>query len=309
METWALILMIILILAIGAVIVAVYLSEKKNKEDNEKNILYPFTGTYDASTGRVTLQNSQNQPQIDCSIESGKNGGEINIVGAFFDVNDPYGECTGSASSVLDLTCGIPGGKISCTKQSDCGGGMKCAGGFCSPATAKLSGSSGAIDTENSECTSDGGSYCPVQPGTDCSKNGQSDCNDDGAEVMTCNPSTKKCEVNPDKSCYGVNTKYNTCAVYPLCSNASLSSTVINNTCNPSSTCMSRDASAYVAGKCDGKETCAPVWDATDPNGGLGPLPCSSTSVDGLPIIPGHGGNYSRGYKVHGIYTCKPKSA
>jgi hypothetical protein len=306
METWALILMVILIIAIGSMIAVVYISEKKNTLANQKNILYPFTGTYDSTSGTVSLQNAQNLSQIDCSTVSGKNGGKINIVGAFFDVDDPYGTCTGSAASVVDLSCGIPGGKISCTSQADCGGGMQCAGGFCSPATAKLVAGTGNIDTTNSECTSAGGSYCPVQPGTSC-KNGQSDCNDSGAEVMTCDPSTKTCQVNPDKSCYGVNTQYNTCAIFPLCSNATLSTTVVNNTCSPSSSCMSRDASAYLAGKCDGKETCAPIFSAVDPNGGLGPMPCSSRNTLGLPIIPGQGGNYSQGYSFHGVYTCIPQ--
>lgn len=321
METWALILMIILILAVGAMVVVVYLTEKKNTTSNQKNILYPFTGKV-KSNGTVSLTNSQGQPQIDCSTESGKNGGTINIVGAFMDIIDPYGECSPIASSVLDLTCGIPGGKISCTKQADCGGGMKCSGGFCTPATAKLStipGAAGIIDTSNSECTSVGGSYCPIQPGTPCDA-GKDDCNDSSGEIMKCVPTTSSsssgtCQVNPSKSCYGVNTKHGTCAIYPLCSNATITGkTVSNNMCGVNTPqayskygCMSRDASAYLAGKCDGKDTCAAMWNVSVPEGGFGPLPCSTSDVSGLPIIPGQGGSFSQEYKVHGVYGCLPK--
>ena len=269
METWALILMIILIMAIGAMAVVVYLTEKKNSIANQKNILYPFTGNAD-SKGNVMLKDSSGNPQIDCSISSGKNGGTVNIIGAFFDIIDPYGECSPIASSVLDLSCGIPGSKITCTSQKDCGPGMKCSAGYCVPGTAKLKSMSlksispGSIDTDNSEC---GGNYCPVQPGTVCSKNGQSDCKDDNAEVMTCDVASKICKVNAGRSCFGVNLDYDTCAIFPLCSHANVTkknnpkiSTITNATCsggNNLNACMSRDASAYLAGKCDDKESCA----------------------------------------------------
>jgi len=303
--------MLLLTLAFGAIVILVFWTQKKNKVKSQKNILYPFTGTYIADRKMITLKNSKGQPQIDCA---NKGGGEINIVGAFFDITDPYGSCSGISSPALDLSCGIPGGKVICSKDSECGTGMSCAGGFCQPSFAKLKNvATGLIDTESSQC---GGNYCPVQPGTLCKDN--NDCKDPNGNVMICEKRGMGnaevigvCKVLPNVSCFGVNTTHNTCASFPLCSNADLSkSTVKNNYCaaNTINNCMSRDASAYMAGKCDGKETCSDLWNPTDPNSGLGPLPCNSFDVSGLPIIPGQGGNYSQGYHIHGLYTCIPKT-
>jgi len=316
METWAIILIVILALAIVAMVVVVYLEENKNIKANQKNILYPFTANV-SDDGTVTLINSTNQPQIDCSLASGKNGGKINIVGSFTDVIDPYGECSPKSTSVIDLTCGIPGSKVPCKDAGDCGPGMKCEGSTCKPGTAKLL-DKGLIDTHNSEC---GGNYCPVQPGTPCDPTKDGQCFQDAKDpIMNCVPTEKDskkgtCEVVPGKSCMGVNTKHNTCAVFPLCSNVDFknSSTVLNRTCaynNKDTRCRPRDSSAYLANHCDGKTTCDAKFDLTSKDSKFGPLPCSinvkSQTYPKLPLIPGQGGNYIQGYYVHGLYTCIP---
>lgn len=280
-------------------IILTYKKQEENSKSSEKNIIYPFNGKVDPKSGVVSLVNSEGDPQISCK----KQGGKINILGSYTAINDPYGECTGKASSVLDLTCGIPNSQTTCSTDQDCGVGMKCENGYCSPAKAYLK--DGKIDTKKSECTNSGkGTYCPVQPGKSCKTT--TDCGD--GNIMSC--VSGKCEVKPDKSCFGVNENHNTCALFPLCSNATLKTTVINKVCDPKSknNCMTRDSSAYLSRLCDGKETCATSVNLNDPNSGFGPLPCSipigGSEYKKLPIVPGDGGTYNQGYYVHGIYTC-----
>jgi len=312
MDTWFVVLIILLILAIGGMAGGVYFIETKNNQDNIANIIYPFTGKYDANSEKIILEDSTGNPQITCKGK-GKNT-KINIVGAFFDVEDPYGQCTGTSNSVLDLTCGIPGNKIKCSNTTDCGNGMECSDGFCQPATAILK-KDGTIDADNSGCLVSGGDYCPIQPGVSCSMTDENACNDKNQDFMTCVPdkngnNTGTCQVKSGSTCFGVNTDNNTCALFPICNNRTNNkSTVVNKKCDPSQrNCISRDASAYLAGVCDGKETCIEKGIvASNSNNPAGPLPCSTKNISGLPVTPGNKGNYNQGYYFHGIYTCVPE--
>lgn len=309
METWTLILMILLVTAIGVLAGGVYYIEKKNIMKEANNILYPFTGQ--VSGGKLNLVNSSGNPQISCED---KGGGAVNIVGAFFDIEDPYGQCTGTSNPIINTTCGIDTKNIGCKSDNDCGTAMSCKSGYCTPNKAYLKPDNTTIDKDSSECLDDDtdADYCPVNPGTSCSKDGE--CGD--GSIMTCVGLDKSgnngtCQANNDTACFGVNTKNNTCALFPLCNNADISgSNVLNNACNSSNadmSCMSRDASASLARYCDGKPTCNINVSTDDPDSPTGPLPCSG-SIDQLPITPGNDGNYNQGYYFHGLYTCIPKN-
>lgn len=300
METWVLILMILLILGIAALAPLVFFTEKSNDEMNKVNVLYPFTGRYNNNTGDVELLNVDKKSQISCGD---KNNGTINIVGAFFDLDDPYGQCTGESSRSIESACGIPvsSGTVSCSTTKECGDGMSCDNGKCRPATATVD-SNGNVDV--SKCRHSGTKIpaCPINPGTVCKTANDTKpgmiCKYDGNNNLVWT-------VIPGNKCFGVNTTYNTCALFPDCGNADISkNTVINNTCKSrgKANCMSRDASAYLAKACDGKSTCNPSLSKGD----LGPLPCASGYIQGLPVSSGDNGKYNQGFSFHGLYTCIP---
>jgi hypothetical protein len=273
------------------------------------------------SLNYVQLINAAGTSQIDCSSV----GGKINIIGAWAEVIDSYGECTGQTSGALNLTCGLKGAKIACKADTDCGPGMSCAGEICVPATCPAS-TDKTKPFDNTKCSC-GGNYCPVQPGKLCSVknagNGQPspDCNDPGT-LMYCdtsssnNGTTGVCAVNPGQSCMAPDPfsgQY--CALYPLCSNAVTydGKSMENKICGPKNTntmCRPRDASAYLSGLCDGQTTCNLTFDPKQQLSGFGTSPCNSevnpgsNNYNNLPTIPGQGGNYNQGYYVHGIYTC-----
>ena len=312
MTAWANFTCIILSIVILIIILLTFLTTRQNSKKDKFNVIYPFSGRVNKD-GKVSLETSNNTPQIDCSAT----GGNINIIGAFYDIVDPHGECNSNSSDVLNRSCGIArGNNVSCSSQKDCGPGLKCNYGLCSPGLAKLKEddvSKGIIDTDISEC---GGNYCPIQPGTACKTN--LDCKNPNGEIMTCKKDTNTCEVNPGRTCFGVNLDYNTCASFPLCSNTGVDSRntpklerVANKYCSPNNyatDCMPRDSSAYLARKCDGKESCDIHWNVYDIDGGFGPNPCNlDTNTSRLPIIPDRAGKYNQGYYVHGIYTCVPK--
>lgn len=309
--------MVVLSLMIAVMVVVVYMTESKNVKLSQTNILYPFTGQME-STGEVKLLNSTGGPQIDCSAASGKNGGKVNIVGSFTEVIDSYGTCSPHSADLINATCGIPGSKINCKIDKDCGSGMSCKGGFCAPSpavfTPNLPGHLKNTVPSPGQCG--GVDMCPIQPGTACTTaaGGGAGCNDPNGNVMTCVPSAKgsaagTCQVIPGKNCMGINPKHNTCASFPMCSNAVLGATVLNKTCaysNKENKCRPRDSSAYLANACDGKVTCGGKFDLGAKDSPFGPLPCVGGDMSTLPIIPGHDGNFAQGYYVHGLYTCIP---
>jgi len=327
MDKWAKILLAFLIIAVAIVITFTIFIQAKAASDNTSNVVYPFSGNMDPTTGIVTLTDSSGNPQISCA---NKGGGTINIIASFTDIIDPYGTCSPASNDLINVSCGIPqnasgnngnGNKnakpISCSTSADCGVGMNCLGNLCQPGSISVDPKTGLIDSSKSSC---GGNYCPLQPGTVCgAKTAYPDCNDPTGSVMTCTPNglgVSTCQVNKGVSCMAGNLQNgrNTCAIFPLCSNASLDKTVLNNSCaynNPNTLCRPRDSSAYLASHCNGKSQCDGTYDLTSTSSPFGPLPCHYNTqmslqdfVDTLPISPGSGGNYSQGFYVHGLYSC-----
>lgn len=302
-------MIVVSVLAVGAVIITVltFLYQKSNSNVNLNNTLYPFSAVVQPGSNTVFLKNAAGNPQIDCSAV----GGKINIVGAWSEVIDPYGTCSNVSADVLNLSCGIRSAKVPCKQDADCGSGMSCTGGMCTPSSCPLdTPKTGKFTSSNCSC---GGSYCTIQPGTVCKT--ASDCNDPTNSIMYCtgtNGSTGTCQVNPGQNCMAPDPYAGQfCASYPLCSNTDTSqgaktSNITNKVCGPNSQagCRPRDASAYLASKCDGKDICPLLFDPTDPNSGFGPAPCDTRSNNQLPITPGQNGNFSQGYYVHGLYTC-----
>lgn len=318
MGNWISITTVTLCVAIVVVSVAIFFIERSNINLNQKNIIYPFSASIKPGQTNVQLLNSLGTSQIDCSSV----GGKINIIGAWSEVIDPYGTCTGTSAGALNLTCGLKGPKLACKADSDCGPGMSCAGGICVPATCPVK-NDGSMTFDSNSCSC-GGNYCPVQPGKPCTT--VKDCNDTGT-LMYCDTSTGTgtCAVNPGQTCMAPDPfsgQY--CALYPLCSNMKLSSkpgNLENSVCGPDNKninggigCRPRDASAYLAGLCDGQSTCNLTFDPTQQLSGFGTIPCDMSVTppppgggglyNDLPMIPGQGGNYNQGYYVHGIYTC-----
>lgn len=330
MPSVSMIVMSVLVVAIAILGVLVFLYQKANTIANVNNTLLPFSAAIKPGDGTVFLKNAAGTSQIDCSSV----GGKINIVGAWAEVIDPFGSCTGTSASVLNLTCGLRSAKIPCKQDADCGSGMSCSAGICSPSLCPLTDNKGNFDSAKCSC---GSSYCPIQPGAPCTMNDPKVCEDPSGTVMYCDNSvsnggtTGVCRVNPGQNCMAPDPysgKF--CASYPLCSNVAIPTVtncakdtdcdngavcvegkcapknVVNAVCKPKSTCKPRDASAYLAAKCDGKDTCNLLFDPTDRDSGFGPTPCDIPNQNQLPITPGQGTNYSQGYYVHGLYTCVP---
>lgn len=314
--------MSILVVAIAMLAVLVFLYQKANSNANVNNTLFPFSAAIQPGDNTVFLKNAAGTSQIDCSSV----GGKINIVGAWAEVIDPFGSCTGTSASVLNLSCGLKGSKIPCKQDADCGSGMNCAAGICTPSKCQLTDNKGNFDSGKCAC---GGSYCLIQPGTSCDPTDAKSCNDPNGTVMYCDQSSKTCQVNPGQTCMAPDAYTGQfCASYPLCSNIAVPAAkdckvdkdcdagsgcvegkcvpknVVNKVCKPKSTCKPRDASAYLAAKCDGKDTCNLLFDPSDTDSGFGPMPCDITNQNQLPITPGQGTNFSQGYYVHGLYTC-----
>ncbi|HSA76319.1 MAG TPA: hypothetical protein VLE02_02120 [Nitrosarchaeum sp.] len=228
---------------------------------------------------------------------------KINIVGAWIEVMDPFGECSNTPSSILKNSCGNfdPLNAKSCTSSDTCGLGMTCENGKCAPQKCTQ-----PLPPNTRVCPTDLGKFC----------NADNQC---GSDDLMCKMGycvLKNDTVNCFK-CEG-NGRY---AQYPLCSN--LNSSYQNTMCNSSAitnNCKIRDASAYLSMKCNGKSECD--INSWNPNSSeyFGPLPCNIKPSDDLygflPIVPGWGGgppmgtsknipgSVSKGYYVHGLYTC-----
>ena len=329
MPSVSMIFMSVLVVAIAILAVLVFLYQKANATANVNNTLFPFSAAIKPGDNTVFLKNAAGTSQIDCSSV----GGKINIVGAWAEVTDPFGSCTGTSASVLNLTCGLRGAKIPCKQDADCGSGMSCSAGICSPSSCPLTDDKGNFDPDKCSC---GASYCPIRPGAQCNTTDAKPCNDQTGTVMYCDNSATKttagiCRVNPGQNCMAPDPfsgKF--CASYPLCSNVAVPpakvcskdtdcdsgaacvegkcapKNVVNKVCAPQgqAKCRPRDASAYLAAKCDGKDTCNLLFDPSDRDSGFGPTPCDTLSQNQLPITPGQGTSFNQGYYVHGLYTC-----
>lgn len=365
MEAWTIVVIALLILAIVIFIFLTYITEKKNSTSQQSNILYPFSG-YLAPSNVWTVNQSKNNPGVGEKPEDGLYlvgmvGGEsnnvpqiqcpagyhINVVSAFLDVADPYGECSYTPDSVLKMTCGDGSDASSapaCSDPSDCGAGMTCYGGKCYPATC----------SSNSDCSSSSASgsvkACDSKLGTDCSQNNVGDRDSSGTlvcildqsgnQLWAADPGTGACMAcmpSADTGAPPLGSAIGYCASMPTCM---FTEKGLNDNCTPSAgdtnKCRPRDASAYLANYCNGKTTCLgdnkDIWkpNSTD-NNPFGPLPCeisaTSTGADAgkyasLPVITGWGGGvpansesnqsdpatFNQGYKIHGIFSCIPDS-
>lgn len=304
METWAIIMILFLFLIFGGLAGFTWWVEHTNSKAQQNNIVYPFSGAIDPTdtTNPVVLTGAGGTPQIQCP-----EGTVVNIIGAWVEVNDPFGECS-SPSATFRATCGDDStssgsSAVTCSNAGDCASGMDCISGKCVASTCSAA----------SDC---GAQSCPVGPGTSCKTD--TDC---GGPPMACVGG--KCIIDPGQGqCTFCNN--GKCAQGPTCSN--LNASYENQTCvfsNPNTKCRPRDASAYLAIECDGKQTCDISWNPSNPKY-FGPLPCNIGVADpeyaGLPIIPGWNGSkpaggtggpekadFKQGYYVHGIFTCVPK--
>ena len=309
MKLWSAVIIGVLTVVLISLCVVTFTLQRTNSAANQSNVIFPFSSAISPGQSISSLKNAAGLPQIDCSAV----GGKVNILGAFVEVIDPFGSCSGSPSTALNTTCGLisPKDSIPCSQDADCGTGMNCAGSVCRPSACPITSGD---DFDNSKCNC-GGTYCPVRPGKACTTN--KDCKDDNGTLMSCSGSTgsKMCKVNPGQACMAPDPfSGSSCALYPLCSNLTgTDKNVINKVCtsaNSTSNCRPRDASSYLAAKCNGQTTCNITFDPVNPNSGFGPSPCSAAIKPGtegytsLPITPGQGGSYTQGYYVHGIYSC-----
>ena len=333
MEPWSILIIGILLFLAGIFVFFIFKVRSENGKKQQKNIIYPFSGylspsakwTVNTGSGNpgvgkepqnglslLTMGSSDEapKPQIKCPV-----GTKVNIIGAFTEVNDPYGECSNQPDPILLSTCGIVNDYSSsptCFSDTDCGTGMLCGSDKkCVPMTCST----------NSDCA---GSIaaCGQNIGGSCSSDGE--CGTNGV----CNGGI--CQVDPGKVACMACGPNGTCVTLPTCSNVVGG---LNSTCSEgNNNCRVRDSSAYLARHCDGREDCLGVGDIWNPNkkdGPFGPLPCSISAESGdskytsLPIIPGWGGGqpngsssgesepatFNQGYYVHGIYTCVPDNS
>jgi len=275
-----------------------YIQTQKNYKASISQNLKPFTASIDPTTGVATpFTDASGNPQLTCPA-----GTTINIVGAFFDISDPFGECTANPGGVIGYLCN-PNYKSpqTCSTQNDCPGGqqgiMNCtSAGYCqlvaNPSSCPAAISAGATLVKYSTITVGGNSYC--------------------VPTDICGPQ------GPSSSPYGVPN--------PVCS------PLTNNY-----QCATRDATDSVGNKCNGLSVCSDL-SVSD----FGPYPCPSlappqapneciagydtygnpqwnagrTGYCALPFIPGWPGgaptgsttpnpaSSSLGYNMHGIYTC-----
>lgn len=278
----------------AAILVAVttYMLHSKNKLERLIRIDLPFTKfipplkAEDSTT--VSLIKSDGTPQISCPI-----GTKVNILGAFFEVYDPYGQCTDTPSKIVLETCN-PAIGASCSADADCPLGTICTGSRCAKAT------------DSDQCTR-------------------------AFIGSTANPRSKYPQCDPgdaardSKPCYKfirVDSKPPICTLSPICN--SLTANGMNEKCNKN--CRPRDASAYLASKCNGTQSCLGAADSfdilqpfnsNDKSGNpFGPFPCNirpnESAYYDLPIIVGNNDNTSDapqgkvGYYIHGTYSCVP---
>ena len=337
--------MIIFVVIIGIFFTLTLVTESSNEKIHQVGILYPFSGQLAAPSPPWTVSanknnpgvrgtpeqglylighvgGNENVPQIQCPV-----GYKVNIVGAFLDINDPYGECSVTPDGTLQMTCGngtdantFTG---SCVDDSSCSPGMSCKSGKCAPSQCQSHG----------DCSGD--NICGVNFGSSCDDS--SDCSSDGS--LTCVDGVCLIDPGMTSNCMACvddttgapisNGQTGTCASMPLCMGIKGG---LNPICSPKNGdnyhCRPRDATAYLAAHCDGKQSCLgseiDSWDPNLPEGYFGPLPChiSASTQDPvysqLPIISGWEGgaplnastinpiSFSQGYYVHGIYSCVP---
>ena len=306
----AVLLVIIGILTLAFIVLSILLGMTltSNQKLSSQNVYLPFTSKIDPKTGNSTgFHNTSNKPQISCPI-----GKKINIVGAFFDIFDPYTECSTSIKNVdphFAFLCDpTQSSSTTCTADKDCPSWIQGAGN--NPFTCNIpkGESSGFCKLANI-----GTKSCP-------SKASGFDYQNVGGYCI-------------DSNMCGTN-------IYSP-SGQLMRPGVPNPYCTPSNTntqCAIRDASATVASKCNGLQECSDIsikdfGDLPCLGADMDPVACLTSSATGgvefidqkrkgycaLPFMPGFPGglppnaasgstsepaNGNVGYTMHGIYTC-----
>lgn len=365
MDTWMKVLFVCMGVLVFLIFIFGYLSfytQSKNDKREEMKVLYPFSGYLSPSglwnanknpnnpgqgatpeeglylTGMVGGKNP-NTPQIQCPV-----GHKINIVSAYLEVIDPYGECSNNPDDTLQRTCGnneAPNLALKCNdKTNPCGQGMVCNSGICEMKTCSTNKDCSGNDENIPSCNSELGKSCfPGSQDPEGLLCVQDPKNPD-KYVYISDPTKGSCMacVNPDTNEPPKTGESGFCSFMPTCSFVEVK-TGMNETCSPSSEktkdkykCRPRDSSAYLSEYCNGKRVCLgspeETWFPNDPsNNPFGPLPCrikASSDEDiyaSLPITSGWGGgtpalsknsiddlpNFNQGYKVSGLYGCYPE--
>ena len=267
----------------------------KNKKNRVSNLLLPFNAKLDPPGGNRDPSKGKSLLRTTGVPQiTCPAGSKVNIVGAWIEVYDPYAECSSAGAIPTFLnTCGLP--ITDPSTQTVCSTSSDCATGQA---------------CANNVCVPNS---CKVD--SDCAS----------SSVAAC-PSGKTTFTGDDGPCMACNNGF--CVQKPTCQN--INNRGQNLTCL-SGNCRKRDASAWLAAKCDGKQSCMTdkdPWIPSDPTSGFGPLPCdiavpNSVGAAGsayalLPIIPGwdakqkdtagdtHQNSFSQGYYVHGLYSCVP---
>lgn len=264
------IILVILILSLGGLN---YFLLKKNNEAAIQQTLKPFTAKIDPTTGQISKGGFTGQ--LSCPA-----GTTIQIVSAFYDIDDPYGTCSSSINNVNPLVAFMCNptvtGPGTCSKDSDCPSGTGCDSGKC-----KLQShpSNYGSCPKNAPLTklSDGNYYCI-------------NSNVCGAGV-------------PNPICQPKGSGQ--CAVRDA-------SASVAQKCNGKSTCDDLSVSDFGRTPCN--FAASPCWSQITESG---PQWISDrTGYCGLPYGPGWGGgapDYGNnsdsasgnlGYTMHGIYNC-----
>lgn len=306
----AVLLVIIGILALAFIILSILLGMTltTNQKLSAQSLYLPFTAKIDPKTGKSTgFKTSTGKPQLSCPV-----GKKINVVGAFFDIFDPYTECTTSINNVdphFAFLCNPnQSGPTACSSDKECPAWTQ---GSNNPFTCNIpkGESTGFCKLNNigvgQSCPGKGSGYNFQNIGGYCI-----DANMCGTNIVSPSGSSMKPGV-PNPYCTPSNSK---------------------------SQCAMRDASATVAAKCNGQQECSDI-SVKD----FGDLPCLGTHMEpksclttsstggvafidgkrdgycGLPFMPGYPGglppnsasgstsepaNGNVGYTMHGIYTC-----
>lgn len=306
MAVWSVIVIVVLFVILIVFGILNVVTARNNQILARKQILLPFSATIDPTTGQETgFMNIDGTPQIKCPV-----GTKVNIVGAFFNVFDPYNECAAKVDQVNPFLAFM-----------------------CNPAVQ------GVLPSSSGQTTCSGDQDCPYYMNPDtpffCNPNTKM-CQLKPTTAATCST------VNFDMVNIG-GSKY--CVERNLCGTniKNVAGTgVPNPACSPSNSsakCAIRDASANVAAVCDGRQDCSNLKMAD-----FGDLPCgytpkacisgytgsspdwiTSTGTNSrsdycaLPYLPGYSGglpsaaassdspvdpNSNVGYTMHGIYTC-----
>ena len=313
MGGFAIAVILILLVATAVLVVLTIRSNEENFKMAQQQRLTPFSANIDPTTGNAKPFNDVNgNPQISCPA-----GSTVNIVAAFYNIFDPYNECSlqeSQASPLLTYICDP-------TKQSS---------GACS-STSQCPYFVNGVDDGLLPFYCNSG-HCQLQ---------------NLPEGSACPPGLTLTEIPTGSGQYFC-VDPNLCGYNIDLVNNGGSAVLPNPYCTPSNTqsmCAMRDASASVAAKCNGRQSC-PDLTATD----FGDQPCTGLTVPstgcfsfgesgiswlqgggtdlrtgycGLPFVPGYQGgppalpgggtggtpdpaNANLGYVMHGIYTCVP---